>query len=99
MAAGLLAWLRDVDRLEIHGSEVIRWDVFLKANYGKLHWVKGDFFVLISAGTELNFSFIVPGMVLHFGFGLITHRCLAVAEQCCNHQGSFSLQLLALCCQ
>lgn len=33
MAAGLLAWLRDVDRLEIHESEVIRWDVFLKANY------------------------------------------------------------------
>lgn len=44
MEAGLLAWRRDVDRLEIHGSEVIRWDVFLKANYGKLHWVKGDFF-------------------------------------------------------
>lgn len=25
MAAGLLAWLRDVDRLEIRGGVVIRW--------------------------------------------------------------------------
>lgn len=33
MAAGLLAWLRDVDRLEIRGGVVIRWDVILKANY------------------------------------------------------------------